>query len=49
MCFLFAMIAFVTNLAAPVGTIWAYQYDWAGMLGNLPTSWHICLWASLRA
>ena len=35
MCFLFAMIAFVTNLAAPVGTIWAYQYDWAGMLGNL--------------
>ena len=35
MCFLFAMIAFVPNLAAPVGTIWAYQYDWGGMLCNL--------------
>ena len=22
MCFLFAMISFVTNLAAPLGTIW---------------------------
>lgn len=35
MFFLFAMIAFVTNLAAPVGTIWQYQYSWSGMLGNL--------------
>ena len=33
--FLFAMISFVTNLAAPVGTIWGNQYSWAGMLGNL--------------
>lgn len=35
MFFLFAMISFVTNLAAPVGTIWKGQYDWSGMLGNL--------------
>lgn len=35
MFFLFAMIAFVTNLAAPVGTIWKNSYSWAGMLGNL--------------
>ncbi len=35
MFFLFAMISFVTNLAAPLGTIWSNQYDWAGMLGNL--------------
>lgn len=34
MIFLFAMIAFVTNLAAPIGTIWKNSYDWAGMLGN---------------
>lgn len=35
MFFLFAMIAFVTNLAAPVGTIWKSHYEWTGMLGNL--------------
>ncbi|MDE7450500.1 MAG: MFS transporter [Paramuribaculum sp.] len=35
MFFLFAMISFVTNLAAPIGTIWKGQYSWAGMLGNL--------------
>jgi len=35
MMFLFAMISFVTNMAAPFGTIWKYQYEWAGMLGNM--------------
>ena len=38
MCFLFAMISFVTNLAAPFGTIWRNQYAGAntmGMLGNM--------------
>ena len=35
MMFLFAMISFVTNMAAPFGTIWKNQYDWAGMVGNL--------------
>ncbi len=35
MFFLFAMIAFVTNLAAPVGTIWKSNYEWSGMLGNM--------------
>ncbi len=35
MFFLFAMISFVTNLAAPLGTIWKSNYEWAGMLGNL--------------
>lgn len=35
MFFLFAMISFVTNLAAPLGTIWANNYDWSGMLGNM--------------
>lgn len=34
MFFLFAMISFVTNLAAPIGTIWAGKYAWAGMIGN---------------
>ena len=34
MC-LFAMISFVTNMAAPFGTIWKQQYDWAGMVGNM--------------
>ena len=29
MCFIFAMISFVTNMAAPFGTIWKNQYDWA--------------------
>lgn len=35
MFFLFAMISFVTNLAAPLGTIWKNSYDWSGMLGNM--------------
>ena len=38
MFFLFAMIAFVTNLAAPIGTIWGYQFEgdsFLGMLGNM--------------
>ena len=38
MCFLFAMISFVTNLAAPFGTIWKNQYAGAntlGMMGNM--------------
>ena len=34
MFFLFAMISFVTNLAAPLGTIWKNNYDWSGMVGN---------------
>lgn len=34
MFFLFAMISFVTNLAAPIGTIWQGSYSWAGMVGN---------------
>ena len=32
---LFAMISFVTNLAAPFGLIWGNQYSWAGMMGNM--------------
>ncbi len=35
MFFLFAMISFVTNLAAPMGTIWKNNYEWSGMLGNM--------------
>ena len=35
MCFIFAMISFVTNMAAPFGNIWKNQYEWAGMLGNM--------------
>ncbi len=35
MMFLFAMVSFVTNMAAPFGNIWGYQYSWAGMMGNL--------------
>lgn len=35
MFFLFAMISFVTNLAAPLGTIWKNSYEWSGMLGNM--------------
>lgn len=38
MFFMFAMIAFVTNLAAPIGTIWGYQFEgnsFLGMLGNM--------------
>lgn len=35
MFFMFAMISFVTNMAAPFGNIWKNQYHWAGMLGNM--------------
>lgn len=37
MMFLYAMIAFVTNLAAPVGKIWeqSFEGDHAGMMGML--------------
>ena len=40
MIFLFGMVAFVTNLAAPIGVIWKYQpgiegsTTW-GMMGNM--------------
>ena len=27
MFFIYAMISFVTNLAAPIGTIWGYQFE----------------------
>ena len=35
MFFMFAMISFVTNMAAPFGNIWKNQYSWAGMWGNM--------------
>ena len=35
MFFLFAMISFVTNLAAPFGTIWKNQYAGANTLGTV--------------
>ena len=35
MFFMFAMISFVTNMAAPFGNIWKTNYEWAGMLGNM--------------
>lgn len=35
MCCIFAMISFVTNMAAPFGNIWGYKYSWAGMMGNM--------------
>ena len=35
MFFIFGMIAFVTNMAAPFGNIWGMSYDWAGMMGNM--------------
>mgnify|MGYP004446977799 CR=1 FL=1 len=35
MFFIFGMISFVTNMAAPFGNIWGITYDWAGMAGNL--------------
>lgn len=35
MCFIFAMISFVTNMAAPFGNIWKHNYNWAGMMGNM--------------
>ncbi|MDE6629442.1 MAG: MFS transporter [Muribaculaceae bacterium] len=35
MMFLFAMISFVTNLAAPIGTIWGYKFEGNGVLGMM--------------
>ena len=35
MFFIFAMISFVTNLAAPTGTIWGYQFEGNGVLGMM--------------
>lgn len=35
MFFLFAMISFVTNLAAPIGTIWGNQFAGNGVLGMM--------------
>ena len=35
MCFILGMISFVTNMAAPFGTIWGHKYEWAGMMGNM--------------
>lgn len=38
MFFIYAMISFVTNLAAPIGTIWGYQLEGnsvLGMMGNM--------------
>ena len=38
MFFLFAMISFVTNLAAPIGTIWGNTFEGnsvLGMMGNM--------------
>ncbi|MDE6267904.1 MAG: MFS transporter [Muribaculaceae bacterium] len=38
MFFIFAMISFVTNLAAPIGTIWGYKFEGnsvLGMMGNM--------------
>jgi len=35
MFFIFAMISFVTNMAAPFGNIWSFKYEWAGMWGNM--------------
>ena len=43
MFFLFAMISFVTNLAAPIGTIWKQNYEWSGMLGNTVSYTHLTL------
>ena len=35
MCFIFAMISFVTNMAAPFGNIWGNKFEWSRMAGNL--------------
>lgn len=35
MIFLFAMIAFVTNLAAPIGVIWKGKFEGSNMLGMM--------------
>ncbi len=42
MCFLFAMISFVTNLAAPIGTIWGYQYEGNSVLGMMGNMMNFC-------
>ena len=35
MCFLFAMISFVTNMGAPFGSIWGFPYPFAKAWGNM--------------
>ena len=35
MCFIFAMISFVTNMGAPFGNIWGFKYEFAASWGNL--------------
>ena len=35
MCFIFAMISFVTNMGAPFGNIWGFEYPFANAWGNL--------------
>ena len=35
MCFIFAMISFVTNMGAPFGNVWGQQYPFAKAWGNL--------------
>ncbi len=35
MFFIFGMISFVTNMAAPFGNIWGFTYEWAGTAGML--------------
>ena len=37
MCFIFAMISFVTNMGAPFGNIWGFEYPFAKAWGNLMT------------
>ena len=37
MFFLFAMISFVTNLAAPIGTIWGFKFAGNSVLGMMGT------------
>ncbi|MCD7709827.1 MAG: MFS transporter [Porphyromonadaceae bacterium] len=35
MFFIFAMISFITNLAAPIGTIWGHRFEGNGILGMM--------------
>ncbi|MBP5364637.1 MAG: MFS transporter [Bacteroidales bacterium] len=35
MYFILMMISFITNMASPLGNIWGYKYEWAGMMGNM--------------
>ena len=49
MCFIFAMISFVTNMAAPFGVIWGNQYEWSKMAGNLMILPPTCSWVFLPA